>query len=73
MYKLILGSEIDVASPEDKDKEKEMFLAMCYFIKSDEKRYGDLHKELKKLFLRGRDEYTVALRKEYQLLLKTSR
>ena len=73
MSKLILRSEIDVASTEDKAKEKERFLAMCYFMWADEKRYGELHEELKKGVFRGRDKYPVTVSNAYQLLLQTSR
>ena len=54
---LIMGSDIGVESRENKAKEKEKFLAMCYFMRADEKRYGELHKELKKGVFWGRDEY----------------
>ena len=71
LYKLILGSEINVASIENKDKEKERFLAMCYFMRADEKRYGELHNEFKKGVFRVRDEYLVTVSDAYQVLLRT--
>ena len=54
---LIMGSDICLATTENKAKEKEKFLAMCYFMRADEKRYGEFHKELKKGVFRGREEY----------------
>ena len=70
---LILGSDTGVASTEDKAKEKESFLAMCYFMRADQRRYGELQEELKKGVFRCRDEYPVTVSYSYQLLLRTSR
>ena len=47
---LILGSSIEGASQEAKVIQKEKFLTMCFFIRADERRYGELHEDLKKGF-----------------------
>jgi hypothetical protein len=70
---LILGSSIQDATLEKKATKKEEFLAMCFFIRADERRYGDLHEDLKKGVFRGRDEYPKTISDAYQLLLRTSR
>ena len=37
---LILGSSIEEATLEKKANETEKFLAMCFFMRADERRYG---------------------------------
>ena len=70
---IILGSTIDAATREAIAIQKEEFLAMCFFIRADERRYGDLQEDLKKGVFRGRDEYPKTVSDAYQLLLRTSR
>ena len=69
----ILGSDVSSARTEDKTKQKEKFLAMCFFMHADERRYGELHEELKKGVFRGRDEYPVTVSDAYEFLIRTSR
>jgi len=51
-----LGSEISFAAPDDIEREKERFYAMCFLLRLDENRYGELLKDLKWGVFRGRDE-----------------
>ena len=53
------------------DAEKERFKAMCFILREDEKRYGDLLEELRKGVYRGRDEYPNTVSDAYELLLWT--
>ena len=41
---LIMGSDSSLTSTEKKAKEKEKILAMCYFMRADERRYGNYTK-----------------------------
>ena len=45
---------------------------MCFLIRSDESRYGDLIEDLKKGVLRERDEYPTTVIAAYELLMRTS-
>ena len=67
------GSSIKEATSEKKANEKDKFLAMCFFMRADERRYGELHEDLKKIVFLGQDEYPETLSDAYQRLLRTSR
>ena len=54
------------------DAEKEIFKAICFILRADETRYGDLLEELWKGVYRGRDEYPNTVSDAYELLLWTS-
>ena len=67
----ILGAKIHEATEENIRKEKERFLAMCFFMRADPNLYSELHEDLKKGVFRGRDEYPTTVSDAYELLLRT--
>ena len=63
---------IEDGSEEDVETEREKFKALCFLLRSDESRYGELQNEIKKGIFRGRDEYPTTVEGAYDLMLKTS-
>ena len=45
---------------------------MCFILREDEIRYGDILEELRKGVYRGRDEYPTTVPEAHKLLLRTS-
>ena len=54
------------------EAEKERFKAVCFILRADETRYGNLLEELRKGVYRNRDEYPNTVSDAYELLLRTS-
>ena len=52
----ILGKDMASCTTVEIDAEKEIFKAVCFILRADENRYGDLLEELRKGVYRGRDE-----------------
>ena len=68
----ILGKDMVSFTPMEINTEKERFKALCFILRADEIRYGDLLEELRKGVYRGRDEYSTTVPNAYELLLWTS-
>ena len=68
----ILGKDMVSFTPMEINTEKERFKAICFILRADEIRYGDLLEELRKGVYRGRDEYPTTVPNAYELLLWTS-
>ena len=51
----ILGKDMVSFTPTEINTEKERFKAMCFILRAEEIRYGDLLEELRKGVYRGRD------------------
>ena len=69
----ILGKTIHDATDMEMKIEKERFLAMCFLMRSDKSRYGELIEDLKKGVFRERDEYPTTVIAAYELLIRTSK
>jgi len=69
----LLGSEISSAAPDDIEKEKERFHAMCFLLRSDKNRYEELLEDSKQGVFRGCDEYPRTVPEAYKLLIRSSR
>ena len=68
----ILGKDMASCTTVEINAEKERFKAMCFILRADKIRYGDLLEELRKGVYRGRDEYPNTVSDAYELLLWTS-
>ena len=68
----IFGKYMVSCTPMEINTEKERFKAMCFILRADKIRYGDLLEELRKVLYRGRDEYTTTFPNTYELLLRTT-
>ena len=64
---------IENPSGEEIKQERERFKAMCFILRADEGRYGELLDELKKGVYKGRDEYPTTVSDAYELLIRTSK
>ena len=52
----ILGKDMAACATVEIDTEKERFKAMCFILRADETRYGDILEELRKGVYRSRDK-----------------
>ena len=68
----ILGKCMTSCTTMEIDAENEIFKAMCFILRADENRYGNLLEELRKGVYRGRDKYPNTVSDSYELLLRTS-
>ena len=68
----IFGKDMVSCTTMEINKEKERFKAMCFILRADKIRYGDLLEELRKGVYRGRNEYPTTVPEAYELLLRTS-
>ena len=68
----ILGKDMFSCTPMEINTEKERFKVVCFILRADEIRYGDLLEELRKGVYRGRDKYPTTVSDAYELLLRTS-
>ena len=68
----ILGKDSISCTPMEINTEKERFKALCFILRAEEIRYGDLLEEPSKGVYIGRNEYTTTVSGSYELLLWTS-
>ena len=68
----IIGKDMVSCTPIEINTEKERFKAMCFILRADKIRYGDLLEELRKGVYIGRDKYTTTVPDAYELLIWTS-
>jgi len=69
----LLKKKLQDANDDEITAETERFNAMCFLLRSDDTRYGELLDDLRRGVHRGRDEYPKTVTSAYELLLHTSR
>ena len=68
--KEMLGKEYVVLTIEERNAEKEKIMAVCFILRSNERRYTKLIDDLKSSANRGRDEYLEILTSVFDLLVR---